>query len=370
MTFGIILFIPLGETEPIEIALPRTEVSIGTGYRDFTIISDPFLTIEEDLSRRDATINAIGFPVKKLKDLDQLDYKKTPEPKYRLFIDPFNGISDIREKLWRTVGNPEKRFNEDPTRIMRAFRQCGELDLELESETLKAIRKHYRLMERLIPSSYVRLFKELLRLINIKNSGKILLEMNEIGILELLGFPKLSSKLIKKIDKSKFIIKMALLLEPEIMKTNIKTWINTRQVLATNLLNQIDLNILICIQQFTIEILKAIEKETMIFNLLLIREKIHRLAHKNTNYVMDNVLDYIKIRNDLGLDIEKTVEKMNRYIVSIEELEITGEILMANFGLKGKEIKEVKNEILEKIFLDELENKEEKIIEYLEKKYK
>lgn len=168
MTFGIILFIPHGETEPIEIALPRTEVSTGTGYRDFTIICNPFLTIDEDFSRRDATINAIGFPIKNLKELELLDYLITPKPKYELFIDPYNGISDIREKLWRTVGNPEKRFNEDPTRIMRAFRQCGELDLELEEETLEAIRKHYKIMERLIPSSYVRLFKELLRLVKFK----------------------------------------------------------------------------------------------------------------------------------------------------------------------------------------------------------
>lgn len=194
--------------------------------------------------------------------------------------------------------------------------------------------------------------------------------MSKIGILDFLGFPKISIENFEKLKISTFIIKFALLLEPEKMETNIKTWINTRQVLATNLLNQVDLNVLIGIQQFTKEISKLIGKETMIYNLLKIREKIYKLAHKNTRFVMEKLLEYVSIRNDLDLDVKTIMTIMDNYIISIDELEITGETLMTRWGFKGKEIKELKNELLDLIFLNELENKEEELIKYIEKKLK
>jgi tRNA nucleotidyltransferase/poly(A) polymerase len=64
-------------------------------------------TIEEDLARRDFTINAIALEY-------MGDYFKV--------IDPFGGLSDISKKIIRAVGNPDARFDEDPLRIMRACR--------------------------------------------------------------------------------------------------------------------------------------------------------------------------------------------------------------------------------------------------------
>ena len=85
-----------------EYALGRTEKSTGKKYQDFDCYFGPEVTIEEDLYRRDLTINAIA------KDLETGEY-----------IDPYGGIKDINDKVIRHVSDA---FDEDPVRILRAFR--------------------------------------------------------------------------------------------------------------------------------------------------------------------------------------------------------------------------------------------------------
>jgi poly(A) polymerase/tRNA nucleotidyltransferase (CCA-adding enzyme) len=80
-------------------------------------------TIEEDLSRRDFTVNAMAMDMKE--DI----------------IDPFFGQEDIKRRSIRTVGNAEDRFNEDALRLMRAVRFAVELDFEIELNTRRAIEK-------------------------------------------------------------------------------------------------------------------------------------------------------------------------------------------------------------------------------------
>ena len=76
-------------------------------------------TIEEDLARRDFTVNAMAMDVE--------------------VIDPFNGQKDLENKIIRAVGNPEDRFNEDALRMLRAVRFATVLGWEIDSETVKAI---------------------------------------------------------------------------------------------------------------------------------------------------------------------------------------------------------------------------------------
>jgi tRNA nucleotidyltransferase/poly(A) polymerase len=129
--FGVYKFMPTGFTPKqidfIDIALPRTEkVADGSlgGYKDFDIQSDKDLSIEDDLGRRDFTINALAFNL------------RTNE-----LIDPFNGQIDIETKTIRTVGDPEKRFKEDLSRILRGIRFAAELHFDIENETSKAIQE-------------------------------------------------------------------------------------------------------------------------------------------------------------------------------------------------------------------------------------
>ena len=86
-------------------------------------------TIEDDLARRDFTMNALAHNI------------KTGE-----LLDPFGGMDDIRKKLIRTVGKPGDRFGEDALRMFRALRLASELNFAIEHETQMAIMKHVGLL--------------------------------------------------------------------------------------------------------------------------------------------------------------------------------------------------------------------------------
>ncbi len=79
--------------------------------------------LEDDLARRDFTVNAIAYDGKK-------------------FVDPFDGEKDIKNKIVRTVGNPDERFNEDALRLMRAARFAVQLGFNIEEKTAEAIKKN------------------------------------------------------------------------------------------------------------------------------------------------------------------------------------------------------------------------------------
>jgi len=126
-SFGVFKFNPKKSqlTEAIDVALPRTEHSFNTGgYRDFDIQSDPKLPINQDLERRDFTINAMALNI------------LTGE-----LIDPFKGIQDLNDKTIKTVGKPEDRFKEDYTRMLRAIRFSTQLYFKIEPTTYKTIQK-------------------------------------------------------------------------------------------------------------------------------------------------------------------------------------------------------------------------------------
>lgn len=86
-------------------------------------------SIEEDLSRRDLTINAIAY-----------------NPTVGI-VDPFGGIADIEAGIIRTVGDPDKRFNEDALRMLRAVRFSAQLSFAIDKSTLNSIEKNCRLIE-------------------------------------------------------------------------------------------------------------------------------------------------------------------------------------------------------------------------------
>ncbi len=94
-------------------------------------------TIEEDLSRRDFTVNAMAL---------RLGEDSSASPQNDI-TDPFDGEVDLQKKIIRTVGDPNARFTEDALRLMRGARFATELDFTLQKETETAIKKHAGLLE-------------------------------------------------------------------------------------------------------------------------------------------------------------------------------------------------------------------------------
>jgi tRNA nucleotidyltransferase (CCA-adding enzyme) len=104
----------------LELTTLRADRSYSDGRRPEHI--DFVTSIDEDLARRDFTVNAIAF-----------------EPVTETLIDPFDGFIDLRARRLRAVGEAARRFAEDGLRVLRAARLVATLEFELEAETARAI---------------------------------------------------------------------------------------------------------------------------------------------------------------------------------------------------------------------------------------
>ena len=105
----------------IELAPPRREVSTGSGRHDFEIVVDPSASVEDDLERRDFTINAIA---RRLAD--------------GTVVDPHDGREDLKRRVLRTV--TPNSFAEDPLRLVRGLRFVSQFDLDPDEQTLAQMR--------------------------------------------------------------------------------------------------------------------------------------------------------------------------------------------------------------------------------------
>ncbi len=128
-------------------------------------------TIEEDLSRRDFTVNAIAF------NLSNHTITKSH------LVDPFNGMDDLQKKLLRTVGDANKRFEEDALRLMRAVRFSAQLGFEIEQVTKHAIRENAGLLEMIAKE---RIRDEFSKLIVTPNAAMGVVAMEELGLLKFV----------------------------------------------------------------------------------------------------------------------------------------------------------------------------------------
>ncbi|RYF02173.1 MAG: multifunctional CCA addition/repair protein [Comamonadaceae bacterium] len=126
-------YLPVGRDFPVflhpdtreEYALARTERKSGHGYRGFTVLTSPDVTLEEDLSRRDLTINSIASDAHST-SADGL-------------IDPYGGVRDLQARVLRHVTDA---FREDPVRILRLARFAARFtDFTVAPETLQLMRE-------------------------------------------------------------------------------------------------------------------------------------------------------------------------------------------------------------------------------------
>ncbi len=150
-------------------------------------------TIEEDVWRRDFTVNALYYNIK---DFSVVDY--------------VGGMEDHKKAVLRLIGNPETRFREDPVRMLRAVRFAVKLGFELDPECQDAIHADFALLASIPPA---RLFDEVLKLFLTGNALQTFEMLRHYGLFQVLfpatekalefeqeGFPKLF--LIKALQNS------------------------------------------------------------------------------------------------------------------------------------------------------------------------
>ena len=164
---------PVGKDFPVflhpkthdEYALARTERKTGSGYTGFAVHADESVTLEEDLSRRDFTMNAIA---------------KSDDGK---LIDPHNGQADISAKIIRHVSSA---FVEDPVRILRAARFCARFgDFTIAPETMHLMRKMVASgeVDALVPE---RVWQELARGLMEQKPSRMFEALRDCGALKKL----------------------------------------------------------------------------------------------------------------------------------------------------------------------------------------
>ncbi len=162
-------FRPVGKDFPVflhpetheEYALARTERKTARGYRGFEIYASPEVTLNEDLARRDLTINAMA------------------KDESGRIIDPFGGIGDLEAGILRHIG---PAFSEDPVRVLRVARFSARFGFKIADETLALMNEmvHNGEVEALVPE---RIWQELARGLMEKKPSRMFYALKECGAL-------------------------------------------------------------------------------------------------------------------------------------------------------------------------------------------
>ncbi|WP_250207940.1 multifunctional CCA addition/repair protein [Curvibacter sp. CHRR-16] len=183
-------FVPVGRDFPVflhphskeEYALARTERKQGHGYRGFVVLAAPDVTLEQDLSRRDLTINSIAAPAYLASSTGQFDAQTLRQQRDQL-VDPYGGQADLAAKVLRHV---TEAFSEDPVRILRLARFAARLsDFSVAPETLA-------LMQRMVADGEVdhlvpeRVWQELARGLMEHHPSRMLQVLRDCGALQRL----------------------------------------------------------------------------------------------------------------------------------------------------------------------------------------
>lgn len=158
--FGVVRVIEEGEM--FEVATFRSEGAYYDGRRPSRVT---FVNAEQDVQRRDFTVNGLFYdPIKKK------------------VIDYVEGQADLKKKILRAIGKAEERFSEDHLRILRAVRFAAELDFEIEEKTWKALCKMAEKTRFLAPE---RVREELNKCFTGKNPQFALDLLDESGLLKI-----------------------------------------------------------------------------------------------------------------------------------------------------------------------------------------
>ncbi len=197
-------FRPVGKDFPVflhpetqaEYALARTERKTGQGYKGFHFYADPSVTLEQDLERRDLTINAMAQEV-------GADGKQ-----FGPIIDPYNGQEDLAAKVFRHVSDA---FAEDPLRLLRIARFAARFpEFSVADETLIALKAIVRSGE-LNALSAERIWQELARGLVASKPMRLFQVLLDAGAARAILAPSLAAKLSEELFREELITHFVLI---------------------------------------------------------------------------------------------------------------------------------------------------------------
>ena len=341
-------------------------------------------TIEEDLARRDFTINSIAYS------------KQTG------IVDLYGGRQDIRRKVIRFVGKPKLRIEEDALRILRAFRFISKLGFNLDKKTAEAIYKKRKFLTKI---SKERIFDELSKILMGKFVKKAFIEMKKLRVLEMIipefyyayNFDQnnpnhpddLFNHIIKVIHLCDYdlVTRFAALFH-DLGKINVKI-IDAKGIFyfyghekESTLIAEEELKQLKASNDFINSVKKIVKNHMLIYGDVsdkTLKKLIIEMEEKNLKRLFNL---FSADLNSKGLRTKKENEqiiqnfwekieniKKQGKIPQFNDLDITG-IDLINLKFSNRQIGEVKNRLYELVLGDEIENEKEALLKYVVKHYK
>ena len=336
--------------------------------------------IRNDLARRDFTINAIAYNQK------------------AGIIDLYNGQKDIENRIINFVGKSEERIIEDPLRVLRAFRFMSRLKFSLSENTVEAIKKQKELLKNISEERITMEFSKLLLGENIKNTLTL---MKDMGVLELI-IPEfkvtydfnqcnphhnldLFDHIINVVSKvpADLELRYSALLH-DIAKPVVQTFdekgiahYKTHEIVGADMARDI-LTRMKLPAKLIDTVVEIIKKHMVLykdvtdkkFNKLLSEMGYDNLWRLIEHSIADNSSknnEVVSTENDLHERLKRAVEKQMQ--IKVNDLAVNGRNLI-ELGFNGKEIGEIKKELLDKYLSEEIKNEKEEMLEYVKEKYR
>lgn len=315
------------EKEEFEVTTFRTDGEYLDGRRPETVAFGN--SIEEDLSRRDFTINAMAM---------NIDGNIT---------DPFGGLRDIEEGTIRCVGDPEKRFSEDALRMMRAIRFASRYEFTIEENTFNSIKKFAPTIKKV---SLERINQEFSKILLSKNPKLGVELLHETGLFDFI-FPDISfddiKENIKNIDKVP--AKLELRLSTMFLGLDLET---VERVLKTLKFTNITIkNVVALIKGYA---------ELNISNNVL---KVMNIVGKENIFTFLEIVKIIDEEKFEELNIKANEAINQNFATTLKDLAISGNDLMKSTGVKqGEEIGKTLDYLLDLVLDNPSLNKKEVLI--------
>lgn len=322
----------LEEEEQYEITTFRTE----SAYQDYRRPDhvEFVRSLEEDLKRRDFTINAFA-----LKEDGEI-------------VDLFHGLEDLENQILRAVGNPSERFHEDALRMMRGIRFVSQLGFRLSEETAEAIQKNHALLEKI---SVERINIEFVKTLLGKNRKRGMETFVETecyiycpGLRDageaLLRFGDLPEEQLNTEEQAWTLLLSRMVMKESEIRSFLKAWKCSNQMIKD--------------VQALYHGLRA-RKEG-----LLSAEMLYLLGEKKACQV-EELIGYFG-------ETPQTESVIERYralpIKELRELAIDGKVLLAATDRKpGKWVSEALKQAETAVINEEIENQKEQLIDYVKR---
>ncbi len=305
--------------EPYEITTYRTDVK----YSDHRHPDEVryALTLEEDLSRRDFTVNAMAYDEE------------------NGLIDSFNGVNDLNEGIIRCVGDPDTRFNEDALRILRCIRFASRYGFRIEENTESAL---FRNRELLRYVSVERVATEFNEIITSNKANEYLSKYRIIFETVMPQLEDLDFSLIGKVNRRLYMrISALFVLDDSLSAVGMLRHMHYSNKIideVSTLLDHVD---------------SPLETDYDI------RRMFFEIGIKATN----DLLSLKKARGD-DLDygmIRKRIRELRKSFIARDQMNINGDDLMI-LGYRGREIGQILDDLYEQILRDEIKNDQEELM--------